>query len=531
MNIITTTEENNCEKHDALRNCFKLVSSIALAAILLATAVPLHAQSVKFIKEPNGAGTPKYIFLFIGDGMSYPQIQSAAYYAGKDAAGIVDTVKKSTDPHDSPVAGALSFFQFPVAGSAQTYDATSFAPDSASTATSILTGKKTHSSSINVDITKKIKFRTIAEQLKAQKNWKIGVLTTVNINHATPAAMYAHQASRKSNYPIGLELVASNFDYFAGGALMEPQDKNKDKESIYDLAKKAGYKVTFTQKDAAALKNGDKALVISEVLADADAMNYEEDRAQNEWALRDYVKKGIEVLDNKTGFFMMVEGGKIDWACHANDARSSIADTIALSDAVEEAIAFYNKHPTETLILVTADHETGGLTIGFAGTDYNLFFKTLSNQKISYAKFDSDYIANYKKNNTSFDDVMKDITTLFGLKAPSDEASKSGSDKNGGVYLTQYEYNRIKKAYDKTMAGDTSRDQAEYELYGTYEPLSVTITHILNNKSGIGFMSYSHTGLPVPVFAAGCGQNAFSGYYDNTDIYKKLAALTRVKQD
>ena len=80
-----------------------------------------------------------------------------------------------------------------------------------------------------MDITKKIKYRTIAEQLRDQKKWKIGVISTVNLNHATPAATYAHQASRKSNYPIGQELVASNFDYFAGGALMDPKDKNKDK--------------------------------------------------------------------------------------------------------------------------------------------------------------------------------------------------------------------------------------------------------------------------------------------------------------
>src|SRR5574344_1470790 len=516
-------------ENESERTVFKCISAAALIAAMILTAAPVRAQELA--ETPDGKGIPKYVFLFIGDGMSYPQVQSAAYFGGKDAAGIVDVVKNSGNPGDSPAGSLLSFMKVPVAGSAQTYDATSFAPDSASTSTSIMTGKKTHSNSINVDITKKIKFRTIAEQLKAQKGWKIGVITTVNINHATPAAVYAHQASRKSNYPIGQELVASGFDYFAGGALMEPQDKNKDKTSIYDLAKNAGYKVVFTQNDAAALRNGDKAVVVGETLADADSLSYEEDRASGDGARRDYVKNGIDVINNKKGFFMMIEGGKIDWACHANDARSSIADTIALSDAVKEAVAFYNKHPKETLILVTADHETGGLTIGFAGTDYNLFFKTLSNQKISYAKFDSDYIANYKKNNTSFDDVMKDITTLFGLKAPSDEASKSGSDKNGGVYLTQYEYNRIKKAYDKTMAGDTSRDQAEYELYGTYEPLSVTITHILNNKSGIGFMSYSHTGLPVPVFAAGCGQNAFSGYYNNTDIYKKLAALKKIKKE
>ncbi len=378
-----------------------------------------------------------------------------------------------------------------------------------------------------MDITKKIKYTTIAEQLKAQKGWKIGVISTVNLNHATPAASYAHQASRKSNYPIGLELVASKFDYFAGGALMEPTDRKGDKKSIYDIAKNSGYTVCFTQKDAEKLSNGDKALVIAETLADSGSLNYEEDRAEKEWSLRDYVKKGIQVLDNKNGFFMEIEGGKIDWSCHANDARSTIADTVALSDAVKEAIDFYNKHPKETLILVTADHETGGLTIGFAGTDYNLFFNTLKSQKISYAKYDSDYVASYKVNKTPFNDVMKDITELFGLLPPG----ANGSDKNGGLVLTDWEYSRIKAAYDKTLSGNKKTNQEEYELYGTYEPLTVTVTHILNNKSGIGFTSYSHTGLPVPVFAAGAGQNDFAGYYDNTDIYKKLAALTKVKSE
>lgn len=501
----------------------KLIITLMSAFLGLSS---LHAET-KIAAPATGKGTPKYVFVFVGDGMSYPQIQSAAYYAGKDAGGIVDVIKKSENPSDSPEMKALSFYQFPVAGSASTYDATSFAPDSASTATSIFTGYKTHSSSINVDITKKIKYRTIAEQLRDQKKYKIGVISTVNLNHATPAATYAHQASRKSNYLIGEELVASNFDYFAGGALMEPQDKNKDKTSIYDLAKKAGYKVCFDQKSADVLKNGDKALVVAETLADSDSMSYDNDRKEGEWALRDYVRKGIEVLDNKTGFFMMVEGGKVDWACHANDARSSIADTLALSEAVEEAISFYNKHPKETLILVTADHETGGLTIGYAGTDYNLFFRTLDSQKISYAKFDSDYVAAYKKNGTSFEAVMKDVETLFGLKIPG----SNGSDKNGGLVLTDYELGRIKTAYEKTIKNDKTRNQMEYNIYGTYEPLTITITHILNAKSGLGWTSNSHTGLPVPVFALGAGQEEFKGFYDNTEIYKKMAKLTKVVKD
>ena len=504
----------------------KLTGAVLSALIGLSAIASLNAET-KITVPATGKGTPKYVFVFIGDGMSYPQIQSAAYYTGKDAAGIVDVVKKSENPSDSPEMKALSFYQFPIAGSASTYDATSFAPDSASTATSIFTGYKTHSSSINVDITKKIKYRTIAEQLRDQKKYKIGVISTVNLNHATPAATYAHQASRKSNYPIGQELVSSNFEYFAGGALMDPQDKNKDKTSIYDLAKNAGYKVCFDQKSAAALKNGDKALVIAETLADSDSMSYDNDRKEGEWALRDYVRKGIEVLDNKTGFFMMVEGGKVDWACHANDARSSIADTLALSEAVEEAISFYNKHPKETLILVTADHETGGLTIGYAGTDYNLFFRTLDSQKISYAKFDSDYVSAYKKNGTSFEAVMKDVEKLFGLKMPGAD----GSNKNGGLVLTDYELSRIKTAYEKTIKNDKNRSQMEYDIYGTYEPLTITITHILNAKSGLGWTSNSHTGLPVPVFALGAGQEEFKGFYDNTEIYKKLAELTKVVKD
>ena len=495
-------------------------------AIFALNICTLHAET-KIQGKKDGSGTPKYVFVFVGDGMSYPQIQSAAYYAGKDAAGIVDVVKNSENAGNSPAMKNLSFYDFPVAGSASTYDATSFAPDSASTATSIFTGYKTHSSSINVDITKKIKYRTIAEQLRDQKKWKIGVVSTVNLNHATPAATYAHQASRKSNYAIGQELVESNFDYFAGGALMEPQDKKNDKTSIYELAKSAGYKVCFTQNDANSLQNGDKAIVVAETLADGDAMSYDNDRKNNEWALRDYVRKGIEVLDNKKGFFMMVEGGKVDWACHANDARSSIADTLALSAAVEEAIEFYNKHPKETLIIVTADHETGGLTIGYAGTDYNLFFRTLDNQKISYAKFDSDYVSNYKKNGTSLEEVMTDVEQLFGLKLPGSE----GSNKNGGLVLTDYEYSRIKTAYEKTIKNDNSRTQMEYDLYGTYEPLTITITHILNAKSGLGWTSNSHTGLPVPVFALGAGQDEFKGFYDNTEIYNKMAKLTKVVKD
>lgn len=461
---------------------------------------------------------PKYIFLFIGDGMSYPQVQSAAYYLGAEASdGGVETTE-------------LSFMNFPTVGSAQTFDSTSFCPDSASTATSISTGNKTYSGVINMDTTKTVKFETIAEKLKKQLNYKIGVLTTVNLNHATPAAFYAHQASRNNYYEIGQELIASGFDYFAGGGLLNPTGKNKDLPSLYDVAEKVGYTVTTTQSEIEAVteKTG-KVIAIDENLADGDAMAYEMDAEAGQWILADYVEKGIEVLDNDNGFFMMVEGGKVDWACHANDAAASINDTIALDKAVQVAYKFYQENPADTLILVTGDHETGGLTIGFAGTNYDTYLTNLENQTISFAKFDTDYVSEYKKNKTPFSQVLVDIKNNFGLVSADD--AQAAADPT--LVLTDYELKKLEDAYKRTLdvgkSGQNKMTQEEYVLYGTYEPLSVTITHILNNKSGIAFTSYSHTGLPVPVFAIGNGSSLFEGYYDNTDIFNKLSTLTGVK--
>ncbi len=479
---------------------------------------------------------PKYIFLFIGDGMSYPQIQLTNYYL----SALADT--NNNDILESK--SNLTMMNFPVAGSAQTYDSTSFCPDSASTATSISTGHKTYSGTINMDETGSTSYETIAEKLKNQKGYEIGIISSVNINHATPAAFYCHQASRNNYYEIAVEMVNSGFDYFAGGAVKKPTGKDKDQTDIYELAEQAGYTVAKTQAEAEAITAAnEKVLIIDENLADSDAMSYDMDLKDGAWALSDYVAKGIEVMeDSENGFFMMCEGGKIDWACHANDAAATLTDTIALDDAVSVAVDFAKEHPDETLILVTGDHETGGLTIGYAGTDYDTFLTNISNQKISYAKFDSDYVAGYKENKTDFDTVMTDITELFGLQAPNSTEDKTAqkdsadlhpeSEDDGSLVLTQYEYDKLKTAYETTMSRtgeESSFGQEEYVLYGSYEPLTVTITHILNNKSGINFASYAHTGLPVEVLAQGVGQELFDGYYDNTDIYNKLAELTSVK--
>ena len=469
--------------------------------------------------------SPKYVFLFIGDGMSYPQIQATADYLGALADDDYMQAEPSLDDNggavlDGPVA--LNFMNFEAAGSAVTYDSNSFAPDSASTATSISTGHKTYSGSINVDETGTVEYETISEKLHEQLGWEVGVISSVNLNHATPAAFYAHQASRGDYYEIGEELVASGFEYFAGGGLLDP-DNGGESDNLYDLAEEAGYTVSMDYATHDTVTADDKVVLIDEYLADSDAMAYEIDRTDDMWSLADYVEKGIDVLMNDTGFFMMCEGGKIDWACHANDAASTIHDTMAFSDAVQVAIDFAEEHPEETLILVTGDHETGGLTIGFAGTDYDTYLSLLESQTISFTQFDEQYVAEYKANGTSFEEVLADIEELFGLKTEGEEGDK--------LVLTEYEIETLRAAYEKSVNGTatSSYEQEEYVLYGTYEPLSVTITHIINNKSGVSFTSYSHTGLPVAVFADGVGADEFNGYYDNTDIFNKLADMLGVE--
>ena len=367
------------------RRNFLKVGAVASAAGLLSAApvaASAAAPAASAAEEENCilglTKKPKYVFLFIGDGMGTAQIQSARFYKG------------TTENNGAVTEGELSFTSFPEVGSVTTYDSTSFCPDSASTATSIATGNKTESGVINMcPWTRDVPYETIAEKLHRQKNYKVGVVSSVNIDHATPAAFYAHQSTRKNYYQIGVELANSGFEYFAGGEFQKVNGDGTGPNN-HEVAAQAGYNVVTTQAGAAALTAGaGKTLIIAENLADGKAMNYAMDAAAGEWQLTDYVKKGIELLENKKGFFLMTESGKIDWACHANDAAASIHDVLEMSNAVQAAVDFYNAHPNETLILVTADHETGGMAIGYKTTNYNTFLTNLTHQKMSYAKFDS----------------------------------------------------------------------------------------------------------------------------------------------
>jgi alkaline phosphatase len=447
------------------------------------------------------------VFLFIGDGMAMSQISSAEVFSTARSSKDINVTK-------------LGFTQFPVAGLTTTYDAGTFITDSASAGTAIATGNKTLSGVINMDAGKIQQYKTIAEYAH-DAGMKVGIVSSVTLNHATPASFYAKVPSRSNYYDIAVQLASSGFEYFGGGLIDQRTGKNKDQKDAVEIAKANGYTYVDTKNSFNSLTKGSgKVIAVNQVIQDSGSMPYEIDRQPDDLSLADYTRKGIELLDNPAGFFMMVEGGKVDWACHANDAGAAIYDVLSMDAAIREAVDFAKQHPGETLIVVTGDHETGGLTIGFAGTQYDTFFDKVGLQTRSYIAFDSDVLKPYKDNTPAARAKLADLIPAIQQSFGIDYAALSGVQKE-----------QIEFAFQRSMGNEQIRSFTEdqYLLYGGYEPLTVKLTQIMNQTAGIGWTSYAHTGVPVSTFAYGVHQEIFGGYYDNTDIFRKLASAMDLK--
>lgn len=475
-----------------------------LIAALLAWALPQQQMVTAGVDNGYYGKKAKYVFYFIGDGMSMPQIVSTEIFKG------------TLDSNNPMNRGKLNFAAFSYQGLQTTHSANSFITDSAAAGTALATGHKTNDEVLGMDPTKTVKLRSMAEMAK-EKGMKVGIVTSVSLDHATPGAFYAHEPSRRNYYQIGQSMVNSGFDYFAGGGLLAPTGDKKDQQNVLDVATQKGYQVVNTQEDIVKLNsNSGKVIAINPVLAADKALNYEIDRT-DQLSLADFTRKGIELLDNPNGFFMMVEGGKVDWACHANDAATTVHDVMAFELAIGEALKFYAQHPDETLIVVTGDHETGGMTVGFAGTKYDTFFNKINKQTLSFEEFDKQ-IKVYRQSVSPSEANLSDWLPIL-------------ADKFGLTELSDYDKSRLSTALAASMAEPAKRnkDENSYLLYGPYEPFSVTVTHILNQKAGIGWTTYSHTGLAVPVFAQGLGGQLFQGCYDNTDVAKKIMNVMGLK--
>ena len=489
------------------------IKTVALIVAIMLVAATASAQA------------PKFVFFFLGDGMSSSQIQAAEAYLttfnGNSATKADDLLKSEN---------RLNMSKMPVLGMQTTYDAYALMTDSASSATAFACGLKTKSGVIGKypDPSQNGEYKKIKSiaQLAKEAGMKVGVLSSVSLDHATPAAYYASVDSRNNYAEIDEQMALSGYEFFGGGGLKIITHE--------EMETKYGYQVLNTKEEMLDLKHDiDKVVCINPWLQDSDAMPYAIDKPSDNLSLAEMTEVAIEFLygkNSENGFFIMVEGGKIDWACHANDAVATIGDLLDFDAAVGKALDFYKDHPEDTLVVVTGDHETGGMSIGHATTAYTAYYDRLLDQKNSFQFFGDNQWADYKAVNS--ERVCRGNSHLH-LDNLEREAEMVGLMKDvfGLDYsqLNDFQKEKLEDAFDKSLCGANDNSDAENKLlYGGYEPIVVTITHILNENASIGWTSYSHTGVPVPVFAQGKGEENFAGFYDNTDIAKKLAAVMAV---
>lgn len=308
-----------------------------LTFLFLSVILFTACQSTTSEKHPNTEADkpvkPKNIILLIGDGMGLSQV-SSTYYFGTNK-----------EP---------SFSRFPVIGLHKTSSAKEKITDSAAGATAFASGIKTYNGAIGKD-TLQNKAETLVEQLKTLKI-PCGLIATSSITHATPACFYAHANYRKEEELIAQQLPTSNIDFFAAGGL-KFFNKRKDNKNILSELEQNGFEIDTNQLSKAELKPNRKYGYLLAEKGLPSKLNGRDDflNEATEWALSYFSAK-------EKPFFLMIEGSQIDWEGHAANKEGLIAEMNDFDNVINTVLDFAEKNG-ETLVIVTADHETGGFSL------------------------------------------------------------------------------------------------------------------------------------------------------------------------
>ena len=322
--------------------------NLAALAVVLFVAVSCGRQEKQ----------AKYVFYFIGDGMGFTHVAAAEAYLAQER-GVI-----GMDP--------LCFTQFPVLGEATSFSASNIITDSSAAGTALSTGEKTRNGMLCVAPDSVTNLKSISYKIH-EAGYSVGVMSTTPVNHATPAAFFGHNIKRGNYYEIGKEIPGTGFEFFAGGGLYHPNGKEGDEEvNLYDLIADGGYTLAYGYEDFKTKQDADH-IVLVQAEGSEEICPYALGRPEGALTLPQIVEAAITVLErNPKGFFLMAEGGLIDWTAHSQDLAGTIFEVLDFDQAIAVARAFYDRHPKETLIVVTADHETGGLALGRKGYNYDL---------------------------------------------------------------------------------------------------------------------------------------------------------------
>lgn len=443
-----------------------------------------------------GAKKPKYIFYFIGDGMGLSPVLCAETYN--------QTVLGNTQP--------LLMLHFPVVSMSTTYSASNTITDSAAAGTALATGHKTNNGMLGVTPDTK-PVQSIAYELK-QQGYGIGIATSVAPDDATPGAFYAHVNHRGQFYDIAKDMAESDYEIFAGGKLRGHAPQGQP--DVRTVLANAGYSVVDGPAKWNEKKHGDKVVLLNAPYH-LDHIGYTIDSIQGNLTLPFITKACIEHLEKVSPkrFFLMVEGGLIDHALHPNDGGTAVKEVLNFDESLRLAYEFYLRHKDETLIIVTADHNTGGMAAGVNGGSYTLGMKNFDYQRISMQAMQLECQRMIKSgDNITWDFMKQYLQDKLGLYSAIPVNEK---------------YDRaLQEAFHATFVDKNTQEKKT--LYLSLNQFVARTFQILDVITGIGWTTGSHTADLVPVCAIGVGSELFQGFQDNTEIPNKIRRLCGIKE-
>lgn len=465
----------------ATNNARKYLLAAATAIITAATAQ---------------AATPKYVFYFIGDGMGVAEATNAQLY-NKHVLGNENPLLMTT---------------FPVVSMITTHSASSDVTDSAAAGTALSCGFKTKNGMLGMN-PDTLAVTSVARALQ-EDGYGISLITSVGIDDATPAAFYAHVPNRGDFYDIDCSLAECGYQFTAGAGLRGTKGKDGKPNDVMERFARNNVSVAYGMDQLD--KNAEKVLLLSPFHEEMNnEIGYTVDSIPGGLRLPEMTRAGLEHMQRVSPhkFFMMVEGGNIDHAGHGNDGGTSVREVINFNEALQVAYDFYLQHPDETLILVTADHETGGMSVGCRTTGYSAHPEVARGQKISKEKF-SDLTKKALKEGKTFTwpEMQAMLAEKFGFGT--------------AVKLSANEENELKELFDKCFVDRKEGDDIK-TLYSSSNRFVERVYSLLNSKSGFGWTTNDHTGHPVPLYVIGAGAEHFTNFNDNTDLPKKILKLAR----
>lgn len=347
------------------------MKKIILIIAAIAMAMSLNSCQDKKTESPRA----KYIFLMIGDGMGASHVAVAESYLSAKAGKIGGE--------------QLTMTQFPYYGTCTTHCLDKTITCSAASGTAIASGQKTLYSRLGCDADFN-RLESMAFPLK-EEGYKIGIMSSVPITHATPAAFYASTPDRGDGYGIMKQIPDSGFDFFGGSGFEDMFGKDGQQLGADKYLEQHGYEVCFGPEEFLAAADTCERIVFCQQKSKAeDAKAYVSEEADAEdITLAEMLQLAIDYLGDEEPFFIMCEGGDIDWESHSSYTMPMIEKVISFDNAIAVAYEFYKAHPEETLIVVTADHETGGVALGQG--------ESWSNTFIDWIKIEEEWEKNKEK--------------------------------------------------------------------------------------------------------------------------------------